>query len=385
MEASQIDESLEQILQLAKCKSVYAKSSVQTGLQASITFRNQKSKIDEIILTQCFAAEKMCPGTMTQVLQKALLLNKDSTQSLDYQKSDVGFRADYDDILALIDEFITDDLAKDALKEALLLSGFNGKILIEKSKDQRCVVQQILGCTFQLNQLTKKKEIIHNPKILVIDGMIESVSEIHHIFSWLNESKHSAVLFVRSLSDDVLNTINVNNARKTLDVIVYRANFDIEHANTLVDVATVSGARFISTLTGDLISSIDVNSDFGNLDKIYVDTNSVTLTTRSNNPVVLQHLSTLRKNRDSETLEIKQRVLDARIKSVTPAQVVLKLPDDIFFVQRSQQIDYTLRAIKSAVDWGIKRNEGITLAANDLVVNIYAKKLIKSLRDMIIV
>lgn len=385
MKQEEIALSLQRLLNLAKLDSVYVKSSLQTGLQATLLVRDPSLKIDEVILTCCLAAEKMCPGTFAKVLIRALELNHSNIKDVS-KSSDVGVRAERSDVDYLLQHVVTEKFTHNVLMQALSLVGFTGKILIERSKDSRCVLQQITGCTFNLTQLTKKKEVVHNAKIVVIDGMIESVSEIHHLLTWLSEHKQPCVLFVRSISDDVLNTINVNNARRSLDVSVYRANFHIEHANTLVDVATVTSSRFISTLTGDLITSLNPEKDLGQADKVYIDLNVVTTVTPATVGQTLQHLSTLRKARENETTDIKQRVLDARIKSVTPSQVVIKLPDDNLFVYRSQQIDYALRTIKSAVDWGVKRDgQHISLAANDIIVNQYATRLLSLLREMIIV
>jgi len=93
-------------------------------------------------------------------------------------------------------------------------------------------------------------------KCIVIDGYIESVSEIHHILQQASEVKEHIIIFARGYSDDVANTIAVNLRRNTLRVIPLSISLNENHINDMFDIALVTGTEVISSEKGQLASSI---------------------------------------------------------------------------------------------------------------------------------
>jgi hypothetical protein len=72
---------------------------------------------------------------------------------------------------------------------------------------------------------------------------------------------------------------------------------------------------------------------------------------------VKKHVTELRTRRVDEKIDDKGKLLDLRIKSLSPNHVVIRIPDDKDFVINSQAIDYALRAVRSVIDYGITKDD----------------------------
>ena len=105
-------------------------------------------------------------------------------------------------------------------------------------------------CFFNSNRAWEKK----NCKVFIVDGDITAVSDIHYLLESLSEEKRSCLLIARSFAPDVLNTLHVNFARGTLNIIPVDIPFEQDTANILVDIAAACNTDIVTPLKGDLIS-----------------------------------------------------------------------------------------------------------------------------------
>jgi len=184
---------------------------------------------------------------------------------------------------------------------------------------------------------------IKSPKIVCVDGYIETVSEIHHLLTELSEKSIPAILFCRGMSEDVLHTIKTNNDRRTLQVYPCSVHFDLENANTLVDLAVISGCDVTSSLKGDLISSINFSS-LGNVEKINLSQNNISIKS-SKSERLKSHLNAL-KEKIKERPEISE-ILSKRLKSLNSSYLEISIPDGLDYYYKSKQLDEGIRIISS--------------------------------------
>ena len=138
-------------------------------------------------------------------------------------------------------------------------------------------------------------------KCVCIDGIIESVSEIHHILEKLNSLQQPAVLFARGFSMEVISTLSVNARRGTLNVAPVVVGYTIEHANTLKDIAIACGGDVVSSLKGELISAIDLD-EVPTVEKVCITSAGVMISHRYSKKNVNNHVKKIQKNRQ-ELLE----------------------------------------------------------------------------------
>jgi hypothetical protein len=351
-----------------------------------------EAKLYELILNYALEAEKFGPGAFDTVIQ--LLAEYSEKIEKDIPLSDFAKNiqttadikptslSDVNGIVINRLEAINSTLGA-LFFEAIKLAGFGGRIIIEKTHSQKPSIELNCGYTFEVKPAWPLSVKLDNPKILVIDGFIESVSEIHHILEKQFETKQSSIIFARGMAPDVISTLRVNFDRGSLKTVPVIVNFDLEGINTINDIAVVSGGDVISSNKGNLISSIDYNT-------IKAVNSAVIYPTK----VVLQHNQTSRavsahttflKNKRNENSSIEDvgKLYDKRIRSLSSNHVLMRIPDNKDYVIAAQSIDIGLRTLKSMIDYGcIEKNGKKMPAALDFATDIFLKKCLKSVLDL---
>lgn len=161
---------------------------------------------------------------------------------------------DFDDLIKNINESLI-------VETCYKIVGLDGTIDIVKSFHECDDISINDSYKFHLRASSNQKEINTNfSKVLVIDGYIKEVSEIHQLLFESSESKIPLLIFAKGFSDDVLNTINVNNTRKSFNIVAVEIITNEETINDLYDIALIAGGEVISPLKGQLISSIKYES-----------------------------------------------------------------------------------------------------------------------------
>ena len=103
--------------------------------------------------------------------------------------------------------------------------------------------------------LPKKSWSRSDPKIFIVDGIIETISEIHQILDASSKKKIPCVIVARGFNEDVQNTLAVNMTYGRLDVYPIAVPIDEIGANQLFDIAAVCSSDVVSSLKGEIISS----------------------------------------------------------------------------------------------------------------------------------
>lgn len=337
---------------------------MHTRLQAmfNIQFTDPvEQSIHEIIVNHAYAAERLGPGGFDACIEKLLekfdLANRGNMNrtpvitlgDLVGPGAAIPTRSDVGWVLA---EYLegANERTCSMLHCALDLAGFAGRIIVEKTP-ARPSVELARGYSFDQVPAWPVNVRLERPKIVCIDGYVEEVSELHHLLEEASEARESVVLFVRGLSDDVKNTLKVNYDRGSLRVVPVVVKFDMEGINAINDISVVTGAELVSSNKGDLISNVRL-SGAPRVDEVIVHDSKITITNTRSRRAVEGHVAFLRKKRLDEKIDDVARLFDARIKSLSPNHVVVRLPDDKDFVTSSQSIDYALRAVKALVDYG---------------------------------
>jgi hypothetical protein len=188
-------------------------------------------------------------------------------------------------------------------------------------------VEHVTGYSFPLNVAIQSPDHDYiDPKVICIDGFIESVAEVNGLFEQIAESKQFCFLFVRGMSDEVKHTIKVNFDRGLMKIIPYVVRFDFDGINTLVDLATICGNDVISSHRGDLISAIKI-SEHKNVDRIDVSQKNVVIYNRSTRGSVARHVSNLSAKRFDVNPHLSD-MLEQRIRTLVNNTVFLRIPND---------------------------------------------------------
>lgn len=306
---------------------------------ASLNPKETEVKIQlESVLSYAFQAEINCPSSAFLFLE--LVCGKKSRMKFHSPKSKK-------EVIKLIESFGYSSLVENLLKDSLDLASSSSRIFLKKSTSTSSYIELVKGYYFLSNSLLKiQTQEIPRLKVACIDGYIENVSEIHHLLSFLSETKNPCLLLSRGLSNDVLNTLKVNNDRKTIQVYPYKTAFDLDEVNTIVDVATVSGADVISTTKGNLISSLNPEL-LGELNTCILTEKSFSGNSNFSSSVKRHVEELIRKSKERPELA---DILSKRIKSLSSECINICIPDDMDFFYRSSQIDEGIRIISSIMN-----------------------------------
>ena len=93
-----------------------------------------------------------------------------------------------------------------------------------------------------------------NCRVVLIDGVIEKISEIHRFLEEMSQSKQPAVIACLDALPDVCETLAKNYEMGNLDVILVKIPVDELHINTLVDLGEVIKKHPVSAKLGETIS-----------------------------------------------------------------------------------------------------------------------------------
>jgi len=220
-----------------------------------------------------------------------------------------------------------------------------------KSINDRSYLEISNNYQFEVNVLTSSKKLQgKNSKVFVIDGFIESVSEIHHILYHFSTQEQTTpfLLVCRGASEDVLSTINVNNSRNAFSCHVLKVDFTIENVNLLVDIAVVSGSDVTSSLKGDLISSIKLDNST-TIDSFLITPTGLSIKNTKSKLRVAIHTSNLKKKL-LNCNDVEKDFIHKRLKGLCANSIEIAIPDDINYFSRSQEIDEGIRLILSIMN-----------------------------------
>lgn len=338
---------------------------LQTRLQVlfGLKFESASERlIYESIMTHALSAEKLGPGGFDICIEK-LLAAYDTESGLDTLKASLKAFQELGTTIPTLADVHSCVLSRLSPKlatltiQALELAGFGGKIIIEKSRTDVISVERVSGYTYALNAATIfNPSVLSEARICCIDGFVEGVHELHHLFEEIVAAKAKLILLVRGMSDDVKHTLKVNYDRGILLVYPYIVPFDLQGINTLADVAIATGTDVVSSTKGQLISTIKLN-DLGQIPSATVLYDKLILINPTSRDRVSAHVKYLKNKRAEQTDDSVARLFDLRIRSMSPNQVLIRLPNDENFVIDSQEIDYALRGVRSLNERGMLGTE----------------------------
>lgn len=330
-----------------------------TKMQAegSIKWQNPTDQlIYNIIIDHCIRAEKEGPGSFSSTLSIILEALRIGTIEIgqDDFRAIVGasFVPTYDQLKSYVAKTVDDNLLSALVMETIEVSGLEGKIFFETSNNETLSVEQVNGFNFTVSFPFALKAKEKNVKVLIVDGFVESVSEIHHLLQKFSETNESLIFIARGFADDVINTLKVNYDRKTLAIIPVSIKFDFDGVNMLADIATVCCSDVISSAQGHLISSIKYE-DIKEVPLVSCAGNTLTIVNdKAVSRAQIQVKKLLEKRREAP-IEDLGRLYDVRIKSLTPCCTKVRIPSGRRYAEYSELFDVALRLVRSAIKRGL--------------------------------
>lgn len=178
-------------------------------------------------------------------------------------------------------------------------------VYIEKTNREKSVIRRSDNLFFDINfdtdfMLKKEKIKISDFNIVLIDGFIDSVGEIHHLLYQASENKQDYVLICKGMRDEVKHTILLNLQRGTINLHPISLNIDEENVNILSDIASILNVDIVSSTKGDVIS-VELRKDLPVRNGIEISKKGIVLKPQKGN-----------------SIELQKKYLSERLKKINP-------------------------------------------------------------------
>lgn len=262
-----------------------------------------------------------------------------------------------------------------SLIEAVELSGMEGNVLIENTESDNFTVElrygyHFPGKVFKAFLPSFGDWIQSECKIFLIDGIIESVSEIDKLLKKSYETKIPMVMVAQGFGEDVLATLKANADRKNFNIFPVVMGSELDTLNVLNDISAVTGCKVVSVLSGDMLIYADYDS-LPLVDSIKCSENGLLIRnskTRADVTAQIQSLIERRRKQDSRGITDITVLFDKRISNLLAHTVVIGLPDlnKIENEHVRTQIDVILRTFKSLVSYGYIKLPSIKKMAKEV-------------------
>lgn len=242
--------------------------------------------------------------------------------------------------------------------EAVMLAGNECKVFVRPASSTESTVERADGHVFRCSPdptfYDGGRWEHQDVRLLIVDGLIENVSEIDVVLNRCHFDSCAMVIVARGFSPDVINTLRVNRARGTLNVMPVTAEFDVETVNVLIDIATVVGCDVVSSLKGELISTVRFD-DLVSAKRVLCMGRSMTVVGDSSSTEAIgRHLKHLVEKKRSVTLLGVRSLLDERVRSLASSTVTIwvSAPSGLELTRKIRDVDVALRTVKSSIAGG---------------------------------
>lgn len=238
---------------------------------------------------------------------------------------------------------------------AFALVGPSGKISVEKSVSGRRGLEVKVGSDFNLVSPSGNFSF-NNSHVLIIDGFLESSSELEPIFLEACELKVPIVIVCRGASNDVLHTAAVNLKRGAFQLRILICKFDENGINSLRDLSIVTGSSVVTSDTGTLISSARA-SDTPIVDRVTFVDGTFNVEVKDSESRLKLHTDSLLKKMEESLDSINSDLVRSRVVSLNQQRCILYLEDSLDYRVRRMEVDRILKKISSLFKKGIPEKE----------------------------
>lgn len=185
---------------------------------------------------------------------------------------------------------------------------------------------------------------IKNYKFLIIEGIIETVGEIHHMLQKASEDKEEYVVFCLGTTPEVKQTILKNNGMGITKVHIVSLNSSEENLNILNDIAVIHNhSDVISATKGQTISQ----SSRKGLNKglsIKFEKNGMFIKPLCSDKVIYEHRNFLKRRINEACFETNKDIIIKRLKKFQQKKINIIIPELVKQnVSLFREVNYVLK------------------------------------------
>ena len=303
-----------------------------------------EESLKNILLKEYYECERMYPFLGDYLLHKMF-----DTSSVRQSKKFVFEKRHENKFLTSLKNSATSEIAKWFFSNTNL----NRSINIEKYHGRDITVESLEEFMFDMDYdfafySSKNPGDVKSYKFALINGIIESVGEIHHLLYKANETKQPFVIFCFGMSEEVKQTILNNNSAGKFKVYPVCLNVNDENSlNILNDMAAIHDSDVISSDLGQSISQ-EVRKELPTGHKICFYNGKISITPVASSKKIESHRRFLKSRiREAETkIDVRVDVLKNRLKMFTGKRINIFIPERLLqHKSQSREIDYLFRFI----------------------------------------
>lgn len=186
-------------------------------------------------------------------------------------------------------------------------------------------------------------------RFIVIDGMIETVGEIHHLMVKANNNKLPYVIFCHGVSDEVKYNILKNNAEGRTQILPVNIDFNENTLNILNDLAVLHKTSVVSSQLGQTISQ-EVRKELQVGKEIIFYKNRLVIKGILSDKEVRDHRNFLREriHEANKKGDVNTDILKNRLRNFSTKSLKVYIPQQLQLENSTnRELDYALRVLSN--------------------------------------
>ena len=249
--------------------------------------------------------------------------------------------------------------------------GDDGILTVEDSNKMETYLEFVEGLQFD-NGYTSQYFInnekltceFKNPYILVTDEEINNINSIAKIITEVANEGKQLLIIANDFGSQVLPILVYNTINNKLQVCAVKApEFGELRKETLMDIATLSGATFISKSVGTELVRM-TKEDLGTAEKVVVSKdNTLIIGGNGDKSSINDRIEILKRQIEVESTEAKKDKMKKRLASLTGGICVLRVyaNNDVEMKELKDRVEDTICSVKASLKDGIVLGGGVTL------------------------
>tara|TARA_R110000796_G_scaffold200798_6_gene316877 strand:- start:2138 stop:3697 length:1560 start_codon:yes stop_codon:yes gene_type:complete len=245
--------------------------------------------------------------------------------------------------MVTVENSMNSDTYVDIIKGMRIDRGYTSKHFVTDQKKQECVME--------------------NPYVLITDHEISNLANIEGILKPI-VAQGKSLLIIGELSQNVLNTLNVNSLQGKIKVCnIIPPSFGYRKKELLEDLSIALGGTYFSDDTGDDLSIIQMG-DLGRAAKIVIRRDmTVIMHSEDMNETIRDHVDVLKKVIWGTDDKDERDFIAERMANLSGGIGVIHVGalTDIEQKEKRDRIDDAVCAVQAAIEGGILPGGGVAL------------------------
>jgi len=254
--------------------------------------------------------------------------------------------------------------------EAFERVGKTGVVLMEDSDTNETYVEFVEGTQFEsgiksshlLTDKDKGVAVLEEPLVLIVSSPVPNIRRIQNILEHVVKTKRS-LLIIAPLEQQPFATLLANKVKGNIKVnIVDPPGFGPTKADTLEDLAILTGATVVDEELGDDLDLLDINV-LGEVLKSVTDSKNTILQIKDTTLDLTERIEEVKAKIEKETNAYIKTKLEKRLSMLTGKVGVIYVGADsaVELKEKKDRVDDALHATKAALIEGIVAGGGIAL------------------------